>query len=322
MRGDDGGARRLDGGERRRAGGVRDVDHHPEIVRAGDSGAAERTQALMLAAFVIRLVGKLLLRLRAVGEIVVAIVNEAEIARAEIIVEIEQGGFARNRIAVLDADQRDAFLLFMKAADIGGGEREADLILVLNIRHAADGGELGQRLRGRFRIAEGAPLGLRDIDDEEDGIETAVAHPRQVDLHGPGVAERRVVFLRTEEARNVDMRVDGDDALMDARGDFLGRRRGRLRLARGAKRPQGRKDDQHRHGSDAVSRRVHAHGRSPPHQRLREKPNGNPGGGKRHGKRIAANAAARRFVCGCRNGVRERSFSPRAGHGQKRGTTT
>ncbi len=110
MRGDDGGARRLDGGERRRAGGVRDVDHHPEIVRAGDSGAAERTQALMLAAFVIRLVGKLLLRLRAVGEIVVAIVNEAEIARAEIIVEIEQGGFARNRIAVLDADQRDAFL--------------------------------------------------------------------------------------------------------------------------------------------------------------------------------------------------------------------
>ena len=241
---------------------MRDIDHHSEIVRAGDHFAAKTGETAMLAALFIRGIAESLLRQGAVGKIVMAVMDKTEIARTKIIIEVKKAGLGRQRIAILYADQRDELTFLVQTANISRGQRKTYLILILNIRHAADGGELPQRLGGSFRVAGRVPRGLAHIDDEEGRIHAAFAHTRKIHLNGPFSPERGVVRRGTEEARNVDMGVDHDGGAMDALDDLPGRRFGRGGHEGGAERPErGKKEERTRH-DDAPSQPVHPHAAS------------------------------------------------------------
>ena len=99
---------------------MRDVDHDAEAIQLGDDLFAERRQTIPLPAVALAGVR--------VGELIVAVMRERQIARAAIVKFLDAGDFLAERIAVLDADESDFFTLRVDSANVGGGERELDLV--------------------------------------------------------------------------------------------------------------------------------------------------------------------------------------------------
>ena len=259
MRGDDRRARQFDRLKRGGLRGVADIDHQAEIIGAGDHGAAERRQAAMFAAFRVGAVAELLLRQGAVGDIVVAVVNEAEIARAQTVIDIEQFGRTAGDIGILDADQCDALALAMETANVGRGAGEADFIRIQIIRHTANGGEFCKGLGGGPCMTRIVARALPRIDDEEDRVEPAFAHARQIDLHRVCARLAGIIDFGREGRGDIDMCVDGNDACMDARRRFRQRRRRCLGDEDRAQRPDGADDQRQGGGQNAVSHPFHLH---------------------------------------------------------------
>ncbi len=99
------------------------------------------------------------------------------------------------------------------------------------LREAVNGVELLDRLRVGPVVALGRERPLPDVDDEEGGVETALFHLGKVDL---GVEALGVVARLGEVARiDVVVRVERDDALVDAARPLDERRVGRLRGCQG-----------------------------------------------------------------------------------------
>ena len=122
-----------------------------------------------------------------------------------------------DRIAVLDADERDLAARRVDPARVGGGQRQADLVRRDLLGQAVDRVELlDRRLVGavvagrRERIRAGA---LADVDDEEGGVEAALDHLGQVHL----VAQVHRVVALGGEVRGADVvvRVERHHALVD-----------------------------------------------------------------------------------------------------------
>ena len=99
---------------------MRDVDHDAEAIQLGDDLFAERRHAFPLPA--VALAGM------RIGELIVAVMRERQVARAAIVKFLDAGDFLAERIAVLDADESDFFTLRVDSANVGGGERELDLV--------------------------------------------------------------------------------------------------------------------------------------------------------------------------------------------------
>ena len=70
-------------------------------------------------------------------------------------------------VAVLDADERDLLAGLVDAADVGGGQRELDLVGRDLLGQQVDGVELRDRLLVGVVVAFGRQRSLSDIDDEE-----------------------------------------------------------------------------------------------------------------------------------------------------------
>ncbi len=155
-----------------------------------------------------------------VRELAVAVVRERHVARAAVVELLHAREAGAERIAVLDADERDLPAARGDAADVGRGERQADLVGRDCLGEAVHGVELlDRRLVGALVAArlEGIRRGLQrrlaDVDDQEDGVEAAVDHLRQVDL---GLEPLRVVAFGREAGRvDVDVCIERDRLVVD-----------------------------------------------------------------------------------------------------------
>ena len=169
--------------------GMREVDHDADAVELGDHLLAELAQAVVrpLAA---RLAGV------RVGQLAVPVVRQRQVAGAavvELLDALDRRRGIAERVAVLDADERDLLAGLVDPPDVGGGQRQLDLVGRDLFGQQMNGVELRDRLLVGVVVAFWGERALPDIDDEEGRIETARHHLRQVDL----VAEvLRVVAFR------------------------------------------------------------------------------------------------------------------------------
>ena len=203
---------------------VRDVDHQAEPVHARDRFGAERADARRRGRIAERCV-----RPRRAREVVVAVVDEPDVAGAKLVVAVEHLEVAAERVAVLDADRRDELARGSDARNVGRRIGELDAVRVELLGHAVDGGELGQRVGLRASVAFVRASRLADEHDEEAGVETAGRHLRQIDLQ---VGRQRIGRGRREVERYVDVRIESQRTLFGRRG----RRGRRWRLVRAAAR--------------------------------------------------------------------------------------
>ncbi len=131
---------------------MREVDHDADPVQFGDDLLAEIAQAVVqpLAG---RLAGV------RVGELAVTVVREREITRAaavELLDALDGGGGVAERVAVLDADERDLLAGLADPPDIGGGQRQLDLVGRDLLGQQVDRVELRDRLLVGVVVALGA----------------------------------------------------------------------------------------------------------------------------------------------------------------------
>ena len=134
-----------------------------------------------------------------VGELIVAVVGEREVARTAIVELLNAGNLVADRIAVFDAHQSDFFSLCVDSAYIGDIERQLDFVRCDLATEAMDRVKfLNRGLVGAF-VARGFERirilrfsRLADINTKEKSVEAASDHIRQVKL---GLESLRVVSL-------------------------------------------------------------------------------------------------------------------------------
>ena len=195
-------------------GSVGDVHHDAQVVGAPDRGASEIGEAAVLAGRVLEArVGH-----RRVAEVVVAVVGQPQVARAKVVVGVQDPQVTPQRMAVLDADERRQPPLAVNAANVCGRPRQHDGLRILHVRHPPDGGKLGEGVRHGAGVPGRVALALPHVDDEEDRIQPPVLHPHQVDLPASPLGLPGIVALGTKIGRNVHVRVHGEDSGVDGRG--------------------------------------------------------------------------------------------------------
>jgi hypothetical protein len=213
MRGDDRAARKAGRLHHRRARGVRDIDHDAEPVHLADRAAPERTQPAVL----LRRVAEIGARIGGIGQLVMAVMGEREIDRAQFAQAGELAGIAADGIAVLHRrDHRDHAgaprrLDIPGAADYAGDEiADAAVHATDRLQHAT-----GTRPGGGVAGLIARPL--RDIGGETPGREPATAHLRQIDAAG-GVGEWIVLGRVLRRPGDVDMAVEGQQGTVQLCG--------------------------------------------------------------------------------------------------------
>ncbi len=209
VRGDHGRTREPHGVEHRVLRDVRDVDQDAEPVHLRDDLLAELAHAAVLGLGV----AEVLARRRRVGDVVVPAVRERDVARAELVVGLEQREVAADDVAVLDADRGDELAARVDALDVVRGVGQLDLLRAELLRQPVDRLELRHRVGLRLLVVLRRPLRLADVDDEEGGVEPALAHLGDVDLPLEPLAG--IDLLGGEVERDVVVRVDGEHALVD-----------------------------------------------------------------------------------------------------------
>ena len=151
-----------------------------------------------------------------VGELAGAGVRQRHVAGAAVVELLDAGDVGPQRVRVLDADHRDQLALARDAAHVVGGERQPDPVGRVLVHHAVDGVELVDRVLVGRCVALFVEQALGGVDDEPADIQPARLHLGQRDLGGQ---VRRVVALGGEVRRaDVDVGVEGDDAVVDAAG--------------------------------------------------------------------------------------------------------
>ena len=160
-----------------------------------------------------------------VGELIVTVVGQRQIARAAIVEFFDAGDVLTERIAVLDAHEGDFFTLRVDSANVGGGERELDLARRDLAGKALDGVEfLNRELVGALVTGSGERIRilrlpcLADVDAEEQRVEAAVDHIRQIEL---GFETLRVIALAGQIGRSeINVSVEIDHLLVNSAGFF------------------------------------------------------------------------------------------------------
>ena len=191
---------------------VRDVHQDAETVQLGDHFPAELADP---AVFRLR-IPEVLPRIAGIGDVVVSVVDEAEVAGAELVVLLEQRQVLADREAVLDPDHRDQLPLGVDPFRVVRAIGDLDDVR-MHRSGAVDGVELGHRpLPGRF-VVLGRPLALAEIDDEEPHVEAALLHPRVVHLEVL-VDVSGVHLVGGVVEGDVNVGVEGHHRVVDAAG--------------------------------------------------------------------------------------------------------
>jgi hypothetical protein len=208
VRGDDGRFADGEGIVKSFVRGMRNVDHDAVAIHAQDDLLAKIGEAVVRGLVV-----------RGVSPIGVDGVREGHVADAESGESVEDGEVVVDHVAAFNAHERGDFVFGEGAADVGGGAREHD-VAGMGEDLLADGVDLVES----FFDGGGASNCAGHPDGEENAVETAGFHARNVDL-AVGVA-RVEIEMRIEEALGgVVMRVDDNGMKMEfagALGDFDG----------------------------------------------------------------------------------------------------
>ncbi len=192
----------LDGVVEGLVGDVRDVDHEPQAIQLAHDVLAERREAVVLG-----LVG------RGIGPRVVLEVREREVPHAApgIITQLLQA--VVDHVAAFHPHQRGDLVVGRGAPDVGRGLRQHE---ILGMR--ANGRQ--HRVDERVRLLDGrsARHVARHPNGEEERVEAAVAHARDVDI-SVGVAGADVERLVEQQPlRRVVVRIDDDGAIVELLG--------------------------------------------------------------------------------------------------------
>ena len=155
---------------------------------------------------------------RGVAQVVVAVVGQSQVARAKVVVRLEDVQVPAEGMAVLDPDERRAPPLAVNAPHVRGRARQTDGLRVLHVGHAADGGKLGERVGHGPRVARHVALALPHVNDEKHRIQPAALHPHQIDLAAARLGLPGIVGLGTEIGRYIHVGVHGEDTRVDGRG--------------------------------------------------------------------------------------------------------
>src|SRR3546814_14397033 len=124
---------------------MRDIDHQSEIVAARDDFFSIGAQAPMLAALVVGAVAEIGAGLGAVANIVMAVMRQAKITCAQSVIDVEKLGMGADRVAILDADTRNALDFCMQTPNAGGAARADDVPGIFIHGHSAGGSGITER---------------------------------------------------------------------------------------------------------------------------------------------------------------------------------
>ena len=195
---------------------MRDVDHDAQRVGTGHGLAAEIAHAGVAFASPLRLAA-LDVRRGAGAQVIVAGVDQAQVARAARVGGVDAGQVVAERIAVLDADHGREQAGGMVVAHLLRRGRGPDPVRIL-LEHHLDRRILALGLGNCIRIPFRRQRPLPHVDHEERGIQSAALHLAQVDLQrrfGANVETRLAHVVQ----RDVDVCVESEDV------GFSGRRR-------------------------------------------------------------------------------------------------
>ena len=138
-----------------------------------------------------------------------AVVRQRHVAAAAVPELLHAVEIGADGIAVLDADDGDLLAALRDAHDVGGGERQLDVVRRDLLRQVMDGVELrdgglvGAIVTGRLkRVGDLRRIRLADVDDHERDVEAALLHLRQVHLIGE---PHRVVAFRVKFAGSMSL---------------------------------------------------------------------------------------------------------------------
>ena len=220
-----------------------DVHQDAQPVHLGDHFLAELADPAVLRFGV----AEILPRVAGIGDVVMPVVGEGDVAGAQLVVLLEQGKVLADHVAVLDPDHGHQFPLGVDALRVVRGVGEFDDVR-MHRGGAVDGVELRDRpLLGGF-VVLGRPLGLSEVDDEEPDVEAAFLHPGIVHLEIL-VEVSGIDFLGRVVEGDVDMGVEGHHRIVDALGlgedrFLLGHRGGFFLTAAATGQESGHQDDQ------------------------------------------------------------------------------
>ena len=205
-----GGARQAGRLQHGALGDMRHIDQHAEPVELRDRGAAEFAEPAML----LREVAQIGARIGGIGQFVVAVMGEGQVARAEFAQARQPAEIGADRVAVLDGRHDGGGTVAPGGLDLVGGNGNAGV----RPAHGADGLQHGDGAGEGGLMAGGIPPSLRDIGRETAGGEAAAPHLGQVDA-ALGLRER----VGSVRPGDVDMGVEGQQFAVQG---FAGRRGG------------------------------------------------------------------------------------------------
>ncbi len=203
---------------------MRDVDHDTETIHLGDDLFAEGRDTLPFPALALAGVG--------VAELVVAVVGERDVARAALVEFFHAAQIIAERITVLYAHERGFFAIGVNAANVRRArcyfnlfrrDRTGESVHGSEFFHCGLVSALVSRRLERVWILTFP--GLTDVNDEEQRVEPAVGHVRQVELSCEAL---RVIALAGQVfGLEIYMGVEDEDAIMDRassleQNDFAG----------------------------------------------------------------------------------------------------
>ena len=152
---------------------------------------------------------------RGIPDIVMPVVQQAQITHPEAVVRFQQVKLPAEGKAVFHAHEGYAPALAVNAAHVRGRERQANPVRMLQVRHAPDRRDLHERIRNGPRPVGRFAVTLRHEHDEERGVQPALLHPGQIHLLPRRPGSHRVVGRAPEIGRNVHVCVDGEHTRVD-----------------------------------------------------------------------------------------------------------
>ena len=157
-------------------GRMRDVQHDPVPVGLGHHLLAERGEPVPLP-HAVGFAGV------AVGELVVPVVREREVAGTAVIELPDVGEVFADPVAVLDAHERNLLAALDDATHVGSRIRDLDAVRREFLGEPVHRVELLEIPVERLLVAgRREVLCLADVDGEEDGVEAGVLHLGEIHL--------------------------------------------------------------------------------------------------------------------------------------------
>ena len=156
---------------------VCDIDQHAEPVELRDRRAPERAQTAVFRFGV----AEILARIAGVGQCVVTVVREREIASAQRTEARQPRQIGAGGEAVLHRRHDGKHAVALRRLDLRRGDRDAGVDATLAAPHGADREQHRQRALAGRRLTFRGSGDLRHVGGEAAGCQPAALHLRQID---------------------------------------------------------------------------------------------------------------------------------------------